>query len=119
MVRKIISKTEIPMASAVKILEESQRELNILQSRVLSYAKKYNKLSSEQAELLVQKLVTEVGLTRREAVQVADTCPTSIDELRAILSGYKRLVSFLLFSEEKMRTVLNLVEDALNGRLQP
>jgi hypothetical protein len=34
------------------------------------------------------------------------------------MSGYKRLVSFLLFSEEKMKAVVSLVEDALNNRLK-
>jgi DNA-directed RNA polymerase subunit F len=118
MVRKILSKTEIPMASAVKILESSGSELNVLQSRVLSYAKKYAKLTPEQAELLVEKLVNDIGLTRREAVQIADICPTNVEELRAVMSGYKRLVSFLLFSEEKMKAVVSLVEDALNNRLK-
>ncbi|MEM2024432.1 MAG: hypothetical protein QW614_03765 [Candidatus Caldarchaeum sp.] len=117
MARKLISKTEIPMATAAKILEENVGQLNVLQSRVFSYAKKYSKLSPEQAELLVDRLVNEIGLTRREAVQVADTCPTNVEELRAVLSGYKRLVSFLLFSEEKMKAVIALVEDALNNRL--
>ncbi|MDJ0273547.1 MAG: hypothetical protein QXN23_02375 [Candidatus Caldarchaeum sp.] len=118
MARKILSKTEVPMATVVKLMEQRAGDLNSLQSRVYTYAKKYAKLSPEQAELLVQKLMTDVGLTREEAVQVADTCPRNVEELRAILSGYKRLVSFLLFSEEKMRTVVKLVEDAVAGRLQ-
>lgn len=117
MARKIISKTEIPLASVAVMLEKNQPNLNTLQNRVLQYSKKYAKLTADQAEKLVDRLVSEVGLTRREAVQVADTCPTTVDELRAVLSGYKRLVSFLLFSEEKMKAVLNLVEDALNNRL--
>ncbi|MCS7110096.1 MAG: hypothetical protein NZ956_01315 [Candidatus Caldarchaeum sp.] len=117
MVRKIISKTEIPMSTVAKLIEERAESPNVLQSRVLSYVKKYSKLSPEQANLLVEKLMAEIGLTREEAVQVADTCPRNVEELRAILSGYKRLVSFLLFSEEKMRAVLKLVEDAVAGRL--
>ncbi|MDW8084193.1 MAG: hypothetical protein RMI49_03215 [Candidatus Caldarchaeum sp.] len=117
MVRKVISKNEIPMATVAKLIEEQAESPNVLQSRVLSYVKKYAKLSPEQANLLVEKLMNEIGLTREEAVQVADTCPRNVEELRAILSGYKRLVSFLLFSEEKMRAVVKLVEEALNGRL--
>lgn len=106
------------MSVVVKMLEESGGELNVLQTRVLNYAKKYSKLSPEQAELLVEKLVNDVGLTRREAVQIADICPKNVEELRAVMSNYKRLVSFLLFSEEKMKAVVNLVEDALNNRLK-
>ncbi len=118
MARKIVSKTEIPMAKVVKILEENRANLNVLQSRVLSYSRKYARLSADQAEKLVEKLVNELGLTRREAVQVADICPTTVEELRSVLSGYKRLVSFLLFSEEKMKAIVNLVEEALSNRLR-
>ncbi|MEM0440078.1 MAG: hypothetical protein QXF45_01490 [Candidatus Caldarchaeum sp.] len=117
MVRKIISKTEIPMAVVGKLITEGTDSPNVMQSRVLSYVKKYAKLSPEQSELLVDKLVKEIGLTREEAVQVADVCPRNVEELRAVLSGYKRLVSFLLFSDEKMRAVVKLVEDAVAGRL--
>jgi len=52
-------------------------------------------------------------LTREEAVQVADICPTHVEELRAVLSGYKRLVSFLLFSEEKMQAIVDTVKKYL------
>lgn len=117
MARKIISKTEIPMASVAKILSEHEKALTPLQMRTLSYVRKYSKLTPEQAELLVSKLMKEYELTREEAVQVADICPTTIEELRASLSGYKRLVSFLLFSEEKMRGILQLVNKALNNEL--
>ncbi|MEM2095486.1 MAG: hypothetical protein QXX19_01850 [Candidatus Caldarchaeum sp.] len=118
MARRIVSRTEVPIAYVAALLEKQQPNLTTLQARVLQYCKKYTKLPADQAEKLVEKLVNEVGLTRREAVQVADTCPTTVDELRAVLSGYKRLVSFLLFSEEKMKTVISLVEDALNNRLK-
>jgi len=84
-----------------------------MQLRVLNYVRKYSKLSSEAAEKLIEELMEKFELTREEAVQIADICPTHIEELRAILSGYKRLVSFLLFSEEKMRAILDLVKKYL------
>jgi hypothetical protein len=34
------------------------------------------------------------------------------------MSGYKRLVSFLLREEEKMKAVASLVDDTLNNRLK-
>jgi hypothetical protein len=34
------------------------------------------------------------------------------------MSGYKRLVSFLLRVEEKMKAVASLVDDTLNNRLK-
>ena len=118
MARKVLSKTEIPMATVAKILSEYENALTPLQMRTLSYVRKYSKLTPEQAELLVDKLMKEYELTREEAVQVADTCPTTIEELRAVLTGYKRLVSFLLFSEEKMQGILKLINQALNNELK-
>ncbi|MEM1944574.1 MAG: hypothetical protein QW756_03105 [Nitrososphaerota archaeon] len=117
MPRKIISKIEIPMATAAKLLSEHEAGLSPLQMRVLSYARRYSQLSAEQAELLVERLVREFELTRKEAVQVADVCPTTVEELRATLSGYKRLVASLLFSEEKMQSIVKLVKAAVSGEL--
>ncbi len=115
MPRKILSSKPIPIAEVKKLLEEREQYLNPFQLKTLNYTKKYSKLTPEQAELLITKLMNEYGLEREEAVQVADICPETLDELRTILSGYRRLVSFLLFSEEKMRGILNLVEQALEA----
>jgi DNA-directed RNA polymerase subunit F len=38
--------------------------------------------------------------------------------LRSILSGYKRLVSFILFSEDKLRAIVDLVEKYLREDMQ-
>jgi DNA-directed RNA polymerase subunit F len=118
MPRKILSKTEIPMATAAKILSEHEAGLSPLQMRVLSYARRYSRLSPEQAELLVDRLMREFDLSRREAVQVADICPTTVEELRVTLGGYKRLVASLLFSEEKMQAIVDLVKAAVSGELE-
>lgn len=117
MPRKVISKTEVPMATAAKLLSEHEAGLSPLQMRVLSYARRYSRLSHEQAQLLVEKLMKEFELTRKEAVQVADICPTTVEELRATLGGYKRLVASLLFSEEKMQGIVRLVKAAVSGEL--
>lgn len=119
MPRRIVSSKPIPIAEVKRILEEREQYLNSLQLRTLSYAKKYSKLTPEQAEVLISRLMNEHGLEREEAVQVADICPETIDELRTVLSGYRRLVSFLLFSEEKMQKILDLVKQALEASRQP
>jgi DNA-directed RNA polymerase subunit F len=117
MPRKILSKEEIPMAKAAKLLGEHEVGLTPLQMRVLSYGRKYSRLPSEQAELLVERLMKEFELSRKEAVQVADICPTTVDELRVVLGGYKRLVASLLFSEDKMQRIVEMVKAALSGEL--
>ncbi|HDD40137.1 MAG TPA: hypothetical protein ENG21_02680 [Nitrososphaeria archaeon] len=110
MVRKVISRTPISLPEVEKIMSNSEEELSTLQLRVLNYVKKYSKLPAEKAESLIKELMEKFELTREEAVQIVDICPTHVEELRAVLSGYKRLVSFLLFSEEKLQAIVDLVK---------
>ncbi len=118
MPRKIISKKEIPMSVAAKILSEHESSLSPLQMRVLSYTRRYSRLSPEQAELLVDRLMRDFDLSRKEAVQVVDVCPTTVEELRVTLGGHKRLVASLLFSEGKMQAIVDLVRAAVSGELE-
>lgn len=113
MVRKILSRTPLSLPEVEQALSNSDVELTTLQQRVLNYVRKYSKLPAEKAESLIKELMEKFELTREEAVQIVDICPTHVEELRAILSGYKRLVSFLLFSEEKLQAIVNLVKEYL------
>ncbi len=113
MVRKVISRTSISLPEVEKIMGSSEDELSTLQLRVLNYVRKYSKLPAERAEALIKELMEKFELTREEAVQIVDICPTHVEELRAVLSGYKRLVSFLLFSEEKLQAIVDLVKKYL------
>ncbi len=110
MARKIISQTPLSLPEVRELMEERELQLNSLQMRVLNYVRKYSKLPPDKARALIDELMEKFELTREEAAQIADVCPTHVEELRAILSGYKRLVSFLLFSEEKMQSIIELVK---------
>lgn len=113
MPRKIISSTPITVAETKKTLEEREQTLNSLQLRTLNYARKVAKLDHQTASRLVKSLTEKFDLKVEEATQVADICPETVDELRVVLSGYRRLVSFLLFSEDKMKSIVQLVQEAV------
>ena len=113
MVRKIISRTPLSLPEVEHILASSDAELSSLQQRVLDYVRKHSKLPADKAEELIKELMEKFELTREEAVQIADICPVHVEELRAILSGYKRLVPFLLFSEEKLQAIIDLIKKYL------
>lgn len=110
MVRKIISRTPLSLPEVERLMSRREGSLTALQQRVLNYVRRYSRIPAEDAEKLIQELVERFELTREEAVQIVDICPTHVEELRAILSGYKRLVSFLLFSEEKLQAIVDLVK---------
>jgi len=113
MPRKINSIKPITIAEAKKILEEKEKNLNALQLRVLDYGKKFSKMDIEKSSKILNILINEYQLLPEEAIQIIDICPTTIEELRAILSGYRRLVSFLLFSEDKMKKIVELIKSNL------
>ncbi|MEM1655004.1 MAG: RNA polymerase Rpb4 family protein [Nitrososphaerota archaeon] len=110
MARKIISRTPLSLPEVERILSNSEVELTTLQQRVLNYVIRYSKLPADKAEKLIKELMERFELTREEAVQIVDICPTHVEELRAILSGYKRLVPSLLFSEEKLQAIVELIK---------
>ena len=114
MPKKIISSTPITIAEVKELLDKRGAPLSPLQARVQSYATAFAKLSPENARALVNELVEKYELQRDEACQVANICPTHLEELRSILSGYKRLVSTILFSDEKMKAILETVNKYLS-----
>ena len=58
----------------------------------------------DSARGLVEELVEEAGLDRRLAVQIANSLPRSIGELRTFL-GRRRIIS-----EEVMSSILGIIE---------
>ncbi|MEM0451740.1 MAG: RNA polymerase Rpb4 family protein [Nitrososphaerota archaeon] len=113
MVRKIISQTPLSLPEVKEILEEREAKLDSIQLRVLEYTRKFSKVSADKAREMINELMDKFNLTREEAVQIVNICPTTIEELRSVLSGYKRLVSFLLFSEEKLNEIVEVMKKYL------
>jgi len=105
MPRKIRAKKEITISEAKKLLEEID-EPNLFQIRTLEYTRHFSKIDAVQAEKLVDQLVDRFMIERKDAVQVANCMPKSIQELRAFFStGRKRII--LTSQLEEMLTMLD------------
>jgi DNA-directed RNA polymerase subunit F len=92
MSRKIRSKEEITVSEAKKLLEAAT-EPNLFQLRTLEYASKFSKMEASKAEELVNLLMDRFMIDRKDAVQVVNCMPGSIQELRAFFStGRKRII---------------------------
>ena len=113
MVKKIISSTPVSIPEVKELLSNKKQELTPLQTRVYNYATTFSKISPEAAKKIINELIEKHGLQRDEACQIVNICPTTIEELRTILSGYKRLVSTILFSDEKLNEILQLIKQYL------
>jgi DNA-directed RNA polymerase subunit F len=100
----IKEKKPITVAEARKILEANLEELDPLQRRVHDYTVRFSKMPAESGEALVKELMEEAGLDEVLAVQVANSLPESIGELRTFL-GRRRIIS-----EDVMNAILGIIE---------
>ncbi len=100
----VIKRRPITIPEAKKLLEEGGEEMGPLQRRVLDYATRFSKLDFEEAVRLVEELVSEVGLERETAVQIANCLPRSQEEIRTILGRQK------IISEEDLTRILEIIK---------
>jgi DNA-directed RNA polymerase subunit F len=68
-------------------------ELGEFQRRTLDYAVKFSKISPAKAEKLIKELGDKYELDRKDAIQVANSMPRYIEELRSILAVKGRIIS--------------------------
>jgi len=105
----VLEKKEITAAKAKEMLEARGEDLDPLQRRVLDYATKFSKLSTEDSNKLVEELTDGDQLDRALAVQIANCLPSSIEEIRTFL-GRQRIIS-----EETINAILGKIEKYRSG----
>lgn len=89
---KIVDRKEITVPEAKQILERLENP-NPFQARTLEYANKFSKLGPSKASELVDRLVKEFEIERKDAIEVVNSMPASVEELRVFFStGRKRLI---------------------------
>ncbi|MEM0444990.1 MAG: hypothetical protein QXO86_06130 [Nitrososphaerota archaeon] len=110
MPRKITSYTPITVPEVLELLSAKKEELTPLQLRVYNYASLFSKLPADKARKLAKELQEKFGLEPEEACQIVNIAPTDVSELRAALSGYKRLVSSILFSDQKLSEIVQTIQ---------
>ena len=94
MARKILIEKAITNAEAKAVLEKvKEEELGEFQRRTLDYTRRFAKLPADKASKLVEQLSSDLQLDRNDAIQIVNTLPQSIEELRAVLTVKGRFVS--------------------------
>jgi DNA-directed RNA polymerase subunit F len=105
MPKKIVTKKEIPISEVKEILKNVE-ELNQFQARAFEYVKKFSKIDPSKAQELTDQLIEKFKIERKDAVQVVNCVPTSVQELRTFFStGSKRII--LTSQLEEMLKILN------------
>ena len=84
----------ITNSEAKQILEEIPEEgLGEFQRRTLENTRKFSKLKPDQAEKLAEDLNEKLQLERADAIQIVNTMPQTVEELRAVLTVKGRFVT--------------------------
>lgn len=109
----------VSLPEVKEILESRAQSASPVAQRILSYVTAFSKLDADSARKLKEELMEKFGLEEIEAVQVVNICPRTVEEVRTVLSGYRRLLLTVLADEEKMRgiaeTVRKYVESSSEG----
>jgi DNA-directed RNA polymerase subunit F len=101
---KISENKLLTHAKAREILRNLGRELNQFQKKTLEYLDVFSKVNAEDAEKLVEELVSSFDLEVKEAVQIVNCMPESVEELRVFFPRYK------LIPTEKLQEMLSLLD---------
>ena len=94
MARKILQQKIVTNSEAEEILEEvKEDQLGEFQRRTLDYARRFTKIKPDQAGKLVEELSSKLQLDRNDAIQIVNSLPKTVEELRAVLTVKGRFVS--------------------------
>jgi DNA-directed RNA polymerase subunit F len=93
MSEKDVREKELTLPQVKKLLESiGEENLDQFQRRTFDYISKFSKADAEVAEKLVEKLVTEFGVEKDEAVQIVNCMPKTVEELRVFLAGGRKII---------------------------
>jgi len=104
---KTLKERAIAIPEVKEILESiGEESLDQFQRRSLDYAAKFSKLDVHAAEELLNKLVKQFELEEKEAVQIVNCMPESVEEIRVFLAGGRRIVE-----TSKLEGILALLDE--------
>ncbi len=94
MARKLLQEKIVTNSEAKEILEKvKEDQLGEFQRRTLDYARRFSKITPDQAAKLVEDLSSKLQLDRNDAIQIVNSLPKTVEELRAVLTVKGRFVS--------------------------
>jgi DNA-directed RNA polymerase subunit F len=105
MSKKALRERALTIPEVKKLLESvGEDKLDQFQRRSLDYASKFSRVEPEKAEELVKILTDKYDLEEEEAIQIVNTMPESVEEIRIFLAGGRKIVE-----SSKLQEILNLL----------
>lgn len=88
-----LKKEVISLPEVKDILEKVKtEEMDQIQRWTYDYVSKFAKAPSKHSRAMINELVKSCDLKEDEAVEIVNSMPTSIEELRAFTFGWKKLI---------------------------
>jgi len=107
MSKKALRERPLTIPEVKKLLESlGEEKLDQFQHRSLDYASKFSRIEPEKVEKLMKALTEKFGLEVEEAIQVVNSMPESIEEIRVFLAGGRKIVE-----TSKLQEILNLLDE--------
>jgi len=107
MSKRALRERKLTIPEVKKLLESlGEEKLDQFQRRSLDYASKFSRIEPENAETLVKALVQKFELEEEEAIEVVNSMPESVEEIRVFLAGGRKIVEV-----SKLQQILNLLDE--------
>jgi DNA-directed RNA polymerase subunit F len=89
MPKEIIKEEEVTLPQVKKLLAQrgKEGELSFQQSITLEHASSFSRMAPAVSVKVVERLIKNYDLSRSQAVQIVNIAPTTIEELKSILSS--------------------------------
>ena len=93
MSKREVSENRLTLPQVKKVLESiGEENLDQFQRRTLDYVSKFAKTDPEKAEEFLQVLIKEYEIDESEAIQIINSMPETVDELRVFLAGGRKII---------------------------
>ncbi len=107
---EIIKREYVSLPQVKEILENIKTEdMDQIQRWAFDYASKFSKTDAENARKILKELVDTCDIKEEEAIELINSMPKSIEELRAFTFGWKKLI--LTDTLERMLKILKSIEN--------
>jgi DNA-directed RNA polymerase subunit F len=107
MAKKPLRERLLTLTEVKKLLESiGEENLDQFQRRSLDYTSKFSKVEPDKTEILAKTLVEKFGLEVDEAIQLVNSMPESIEEIRVFLAGGRKIVE-----ASKLQEILNVLDE--------
>ncbi len=107
MAKKPIRERSLTLPEVKTLLESVGAEnLDQFQRRSLDYVSKFSKVEPGKVETLMKLLTEKFGLEEEETIQLVNSMPESIEEIRVFLAGGRKIVE-----ASKLQEILNLLDE--------